>query len=130
MQEMKRRLFLISLAISPIFFSWPIRWLRVSVEADDLEIRIVKYCLSNILTDQSGARLIGKVYLSAYPDERNKTLILKDLLGPTKFYGPEDLKRRIAKCREQDFLKGEVVVVDGWILARSEARAAALTVLL
>lgn len=127
---MKRRFFLISLAISPIFFSWPIRWLRVSVKADDLEIRTVKYCLSNVLTNKSGARLIGKVYLSAYPDERNKTLILKDLLGPTKLHGPDDLRRRIAKRREQDFIEGEVVVVDGWILAKSEARAAALTVLL
>ena len=130
MIEMIRRFFLISLAISPIFFSWPIRWLRVSVEADDLEIRLVKYCLSNVLTDQSGAHLIGKVYLSAYPDDRNETLILKDLLGSTRLHGPDDLRRRIAKRREQDFMEGEVVVVDGWILARSEARAAALTVLL
>lgn len=127
---MKRRLFLISLAISPIFFWRPIRWLRVSADAGDLEIPTVMHCLSNVLTDQSGARLIGKAYLSAYPDERDRILILKELLGPAKLRGPGDLRRRIAKCREEDFIKGEVVVVDGWILAKSEARAAALTVLL
>jgi len=130
MKAMKRRFFLISLAISPIFFWRPTKWLRVSAEAGDLEIRTVKYCLSNVLTDEGGARLIGKAYLSAYPDERDGILILKDLLGPTKLRGPDDLRRRIARRREQDFINGEVVFVDGWILAKSEARTAALTVLL
>ena len=127
---MKRRLFLISLAVSPIFFWRPFRWLRISADAGDLEIPTVKYCLSKVLTDESGARLIGKAYLSTYPDERDRMLILKDLLGPAKLRGPSDLRRRIAQRRQQDFIRGAVVVVDGWILAKSEARAAALTVLL
>ena len=127
---MKRRFFLISLAISPIFFWRTTRWLRVSAEAGDLETPTVKYCLSNVLTDESGARLIGMAYLSAYPDEGDRILILKDLLGPTKLRGPDDLRRRIAKRREQDFIEGQVVVLDGWILAKSEARAVALAVLL
>jgi hypothetical protein len=127
---MKRRSFLISLAVSPIFFWRATRWLQGSEEAGDLEIPTVKYCLSNILTDESGARLIGKAYLAAYPDERDRRLILKELIGPTKLRGPGDLRRRIAQRRQQDFIQGAVVVVDGWILAKSEARAAALTVLL
>ena len=98
--------------------------------AGDLDIPTVKYCLSKVLTDEGGARLIGTAYLSAYPNEQDKLLILKDLLGPAKLLGPGDLRRRIAKRREQDFIIGEVVVVDGWILAKSEAQAAALTVLL
>jgi DNA-binding IclR family transcriptional regulator len=74
--------------------------------------------------------LIGKAYLAAYPDERDRRLILKELIGPTKLRGPGDLRRRIAQRRQQDFIQGAVAVVDGWILAKSEARAAALTVLL
>ena len=127
---MKRRLFLISLAGFPIFFGRAARGLRASAEAGDLKISTVKYCLSKVLTDESGARLIGKAYVSAYPNERDRLLILKDLLGPAKLRGPEDLRRRIAKRCQEDFIKGQVVVVDGWILAKSEARAAALTVLL
>ena len=74
--------------------------------------------------------MIGKAYLATYPDERDRTLVLTELFGPAKLRGPGDLRRRIAMRREQDFIKGEVVVVDGWILAKSEVRAAALTVLL
>jgi hypothetical protein len=128
-EKIKRRLFLISLAISPIFF-WRPRWQRVSLGTGGLQIRTVKYCLSNVLTDERGARLIGKVYLSAYLDERDGISILKELLGPARLRGSDDLRRRIARRREQDFMDGNVVVVDGWILAKSEARAAALTVLL
>jgi len=127
---MKRRFFLLSLAIPALFFRRPTRWLRVSAEADDSEIPTVKYCLSNVVTDESGARLIAEAYLSAYPDERDRISILQHLLGPARLRGPGDLKQRIAKRRQQDFIEGDVVVVDGWILAKSEARAAALTLLL
>jgi hypothetical protein len=90
----------------------------------------VKHFLSNVLTDERSARLVGKAYLSVSLDERDGISILKDLLGPARLRGPNDLRRRIARRREQDFMVGDVVVVDGWILAKSEARAAALTVLL
>ena len=90
----------------------------------------MKSYLSSVLTDESGARLIGTAYLSAYPAERDAISLLRHLLGPVPLQGPDDLRRRIAKRRQQDFVQGDVVLVDGWIFAQSEARAAALTVLL
>jgi hypothetical protein len=128
-EKIKRRLFLISLALAPVFF-WRPGWQRDSLGTGGRQIRIVKHFLSNVLTDERSARLVGKAYLSAYLDERDGISILKDLLGPARLRGPNDLRRRIARRREQDFMVGDVVVVDGWILAKSEARAAALTVLL
>lgn len=128
MKLIKRRFFLISLAVFPLFLWRPFRWLRTY--EDKIEIGNVKHCLLHLFTDQSGARLIGNAYLAAYPDERDRTLILNDLIGPGALCGPDALRCRIEKRRTQDFLKGEVVVVDGWILAKSEARAAALTALL
>ena len=127
---MNRRLFLRFLAIVPTFFCWPTRWLRPSAEPGHLAFSNVKSCLSHVLTDESGARLIGTAYLSAYPAERDAISLLRHLLGPATLQGPDDLRRRITKRRHQDFVQGDVVLVDGWILAKSEARAAALTVLL
>ena len=127
---MNRRLFLRFLAIVPIFLSRPTRWLRPSAEAGHLALSHAKACLSHVLTDESGARVIGTAYLSAYPAERDAISLLRHLLGPATLQGPDDLRRRIAMRRQQDFVQGDIVLVDGWILAKSEARAAALPVLL
>jgi hypothetical protein len=91
---------------------------------------MVKDYLSTLLSDPDGARVIGQAYLDAYPDEVDRTLLLKELVGLTPLRGPGDLRSHLAQRREQDFLREEVVVVKGWILAKSEARTAALTVLL
>ena len=127
---MNRRLFFRLLAIVPIFLWRPTRWRGASAEAGHRALSNVKACLSHVLTDESGARLIGTAYLSAYPAERDAISLLRHLLGPATLQGPDDFRRRIAVRRRQDFVEGDVVLVDGWILARSEARAAALTVLL
>ena len=133
MRLITRKEFLVSVGVSPIllFLLWPLRQhLRASTGRDDSETRMVKDYLSTLLSDPDGARVIGQAYLDAYPDEADRTLLLKELVGLTPLRGPGDLRSHLAHRREQDFLREEVVVVKGWILAKSEARTAALTVLL
>ncbi len=74
------------------------------------------------------ARTVGTHYLAQHPEERNAARLRQGLLAgaPTETGA---LRGHIqAKCR-QDFAAGHTVVVDGWILARSEARACALVAL-
>ena len=43
--------------------------------------------------------------------------------------GADDLRRRLASCVAADFAGGDVVEVEGWVLARTEVRLAALAAL-
>ena len=78
------------------------------------------------LPDDPIAR-IGQRYLEEYPDEADATE-LRSLLA---FSGPaaSALGPALVPVATADFVNGDVVVIDGWHLARSEARAAALVAL-
>ncbi len=96
----------------------------------DPEIYLVKSCLSTLFTDLDGAHTVGKAYLDTYPEEGDRRFLMDKLFGSIKLCGPGDFRCRLAKRRTQDFREGEVVLIQGWILAKTEARIAALTVLI
>lgn len=64
------------------------------------------------LTEKRTLREIGRAYLEQYPTEKNQ---LKDLLKNGDV--------------QNDFIKGNIVVVKGWVLAVTEARQCALLTL-
>lgn len=77
-----------------------------------------------------GARLrgIGRAYLAAYPDESTPAALLArapELRGRWTASRFGTLRGAVAR----DFRDGSIVIVDGWRLATTEARAAALLVL-
>lgn len=87
------------------------------------------------------ARILGERYLSAVPEERNSYLLMQRLstaVGTdleTSAEAPLALSsdRRRERVRErvcQDFQDDEIVQLDGWVLARTECRICALSVLL
>ncbi len=71
---------------------------------------------------------VGRRYLDVHPEEASVAFLLRAIpqlgtdvpLDPV--VGLAGLRDRVA----EDFAAGEVVSVDGWLLARTEARAAAL----
>jgi len=71
---------------------------------------------------------LGRRYLRDHPDEADAAVLLAALpaLGGAV---PDDPTTQLAVLRDQvaaDYESGAVVEVDGWILALTEARAAAL----
>ncbi len=74
----------------------------------------------------TAARAVGARYLAHYPGERQAGLLREALFANGLPTDPAALRRHIAALCRRDFAAGETVVVDGWILARSEARACAL----
>jgi hypothetical protein len=69
---------------------------------------------------------IGRRYLGTVPAERD-VAILRSQLGV--FATPADVLAKVAALEQavrSDFERGEVVALDGWILSRTELRAAAL----
>ena len=72
---------------------------------------------------------IGRRYLASVPAERDQALLAKELgvAGITA-----DVLAHVAaleRAVRRDFERGDVLVLDAWILARTELRAAALLAL-
>lgn len=86
-----------------------------------------KKCLGKTISDWKAARMIGKEYLYARPHEADRATLLTDLMGPANLESPQHLRKRIAELKMRDFENGDIVIIDGWILARAEARICALT---
>lgn len=87
-----------------------------------------------LLSDLGGARAIGRRYLALAPQEAAPGLLARCLdaetgAGACGEAGPERLRRALDEQRRRDFAAGDTVVIDGWILARTEARLCALAAL-
>jgi len=85
-----------------------------------------------MVSDDLGTQIwLGERYLELWPEERSADRLCRELFGTdidscsSRIDGGE-LLRRIRHQRTADFRHGELVVIDGWLLARSEARVFAL----
>jgi hypothetical protein len=75
----------------------------------------------------------GQVYLKQRPEENNKNKIVDLLTNKSSVSATSDAKTVYAdmgKKVQQDFEKGEIVIVDGWVLSVTEARQCALYALM
>jgi hypothetical protein len=81
--------------------------------------------LAELFTDLEAAAAVGAAYLRTLEGDDP----LARLLAGAGVEPQAPLKVRVAQFHErrrQDFLKGETVLIDGWILARSELCACGL----
>jgi hypothetical protein len=91
--------------------------------------RYIRRTLGAILSRELTLQTIGRRYLSAYPEEADVDHLRRALVGQSAAPHTDQLEARLAQLRQQDFEGGEIAIVDGWILARTEARACALLTL-
>jgi hypothetical protein len=85
--------------------------------------------LPHLFRNPEDARAIGRAYLrgqAASPPAGRTDHDLAGLLGKPDVRSPAQLKARVADLIRQDFVNNDVVTVDGWILARTEAQICAL----
>lgn len=75
--------------------------------------------------DQEMAVDIGKKYLNQFPEENNRRKLVR-LLGDNLTSENNDVSTALAEVIDKDFQEDRLVTVDGWILARTEARQCAL----
>lgn len=75
--------------------------------------------------DQETAIDIGKKYLSQFPEENNRRKLVR-LLGDNLTSENNDVSTALAEVIDKDFQEDRMVTVDGWVLARTEARQCAL----
>lgn len=89
--------------------------------------------LMKILKQKRSARAIGKAYLELEPKEADTTYLVKAICGSgldlkRAFLVRDDvlLRTAIANRIRHDFIKRRTVMIDGWLLSRTEARICAL----
>ena len=85
-------------------------------------------------TSYPAARALGDIYLQRHPDETAPRLI-SALFGEVSWERAQqnpvdDLVRRMRAACARDYASGDMVLLDGWLLARSEARLLALSAIL
>ncbi len=86
--------------------------------------------LEAVFSDLETAKRIGHVYLAAYPEDRSLNGLAVDFMGSNTHYDTGRLRKKIADLRVRDFTIADTIIVEGWILARVEARICALLWLL
>jgi hypothetical protein len=117
--------------ISWVLFSLPflsaVRFNRGTPAATSLDARqLLKSGLEDIVRDRPVAGQIGSAYLAAHPHENDLDRLAGDF-GNSSLEGDSDiLKQRISALRVRDFANEDITIIDGWVLARVEARVCAL----
>ena len=96
------------------------------------ESKAIARVLSRLFGNPENAKVIGVSYLKHYPEHANLELLL-DVLGPDlatlATTDSHALLNHIHALQRQDFIDGETVIVNNWILSRTEASMCALLVL-
>jgi hypothetical protein len=87
--------------------------------------------LAALIPHADSAARIGSRYLASAPAEADAGLLVSSILGPQAHEATADavLRRVVGESRQRDFLDGNTVSVDGWILSGTEARLCALVAL-
>lgn len=93
-----------------------------------------KTLAETMFSDLATARMIGVRYLAQATHECDAAVLAAELpagcaVAPTSRQAFDDIRETIDAQRQRDFAAGDTVIIDGWILARTEARLCALTVL-
>ena len=75
------------------------------------------------------SRRTGALYLQAFPGEADAAMLERLLFANGLPLSAEAIRQEIASASFRDFSRSDVVVIDRWVLARSEARVSALAYL-
>ncbi|MFC6671849.1 hypothetical protein [Marinobacterium aestuariivivens] len=98
-----------------------------------LSLQSIETAIEQLLFDPAGARAIGRRYLERFPERANPALLLEHsglaMRQNPPPGGGAGSKTAIDQRRRQDFLAGNTVILEGWILAQSEASLCALLAL-
>jgi len=109
---------------SPVFGS-P----RVAISSD---IDLAERCAA-LISSPEGAAAIGRVYLANVPEERNAhnlaSRVLESLKRSSETHHGDwhrlSLRAKVSRTIRWEYEQGQVVVLDGWVLSRMEARLCA-----
>jgi hypothetical protein len=84
--------------------------------------------LSRIARFDSASAALGRHYLHEHPTE-SLAVLEQELLGSPATDVTGDVRHRLSRLNDADYADGNLVVLDGWLVTRTEARLLALVAL-
>jgi hypothetical protein len=129
--QMKRRQFIISLLgyLTSLIISRQVdsspRVRRSGHDDNGLEISL-------LFSNHENARIVGNSYLAQYPERADRNSIIAELGLPSLEPGGDKrniLQQWANESQRRDFTVGDTVMVNNWILSRTEANLCALMAL-
>ena len=89
--------------------------------------------LQSVFLRAHSARTLGKAYLRLAPEEADPFLLVNSICETDRdlrriLLQGDDRRLRVAvqNCSRRDFANGQTVILDGWMLSRTEVRLCAL----
>jgi len=120
---MERRNFLVSIAgVTVLTISGAIYYSSRPIKYDAL---IVEPQLLSHIWDTDTITSIGNSYVSQTPKENSENELAKALIENISG-SPEEMANSLTEKVANDFENGDIVMIDGWILSRTEARQCGL----
>lgn len=83
-----------------------------------------------MIQDHEAAKRIGQIYLTVHPEEGRLDRLTADFLGADRPNDLRGLRQKVTELRVRDFGNEDTTIVNGWLLARVEARLCSLLCLL
>jgi len=130
--EMRRRKFLILSALNSLSFFGTFGILGSTSGIKGLSystgLEVMQAKISSLFSDIGSAQSVGQRFIELYPDQANFALLLEGVglreRAPTDFT-TNDIDRLI----REDFSSGHTVLIDGWVLAKTESNLCAILAL-
>jgi hypothetical protein len=82
--------------------------------------------LRGMFSDPGAARSIGALYLRRHPQEAGRGQLCRALWGESLPRTRTALAGSLAAQRGRELTAGELTIIEGWLMTRSEARLCAL----
>jgi hypothetical protein len=123
--SLDRRLFLQHSAVMAA--AWIVPWLHACHGNNKAAIPLPDFLSHTI--DQETLQAIGKAYILSFPDENKPETLVSQLMNDfpaTQKATENTLREFFNKQIAQDFAAGNLVIISGWVLSRTEARQCAL----
>lgn len=131
---MNRRQFLQITAAGLTCYFLPELGKKISGEADVRDsFDVVVERVKGVFSDPNGAREVGRRYQALYPNENGTKSLMQELANGMRETSNADntelLRNWLARKIKKDFREDNIVIIDGWVLARTEAQVCSLTCL-
>jgi hypothetical protein len=85
--------------------------------------------LASCLSDRASAAAVGTAYLRRYPEHASRAVLLDHLALPDGRLSPAQIAAAIERGIRSDFKHRRTVVLDRWLLSRTEAAVCGLLAL-
>jgi hypothetical protein len=131
---MKRRTFVAVLPCLLAGFAWPggARSRPSAPRTAEPPSQPLEEALVRLFSRPADARAVGACYLRDYPERCDRRRLLAEVgldPPPASVRDGSSLRRHLRELQQRDFVDGNTVVVNRWILARTEASLCALVTL-